>query len=149
MTPMQAAEAALEWSRRFGYQADADGADVWETARELERRLGADCDGHAVGCLMRMAELLADGTAQRAQGQEGADHAVPCAPCPLRLVIGDTATGRHAWCEIELDGAILWGDPTPGYADGWHGIWFWGRTPLFYYEYDGQVFGARGEYRRA
>lgn len=131
MRPMQAAVAALEWSRQFGYQADADGVDTWETARELERRLGADCDGHAVGCLMRMAEHV--------------EGPLP----PMRLVIGDIAIGRHAWCEIEIDRTIYWSDPTPGFADGWHGLWFWGRTPLFYYEYDGQVFGARGEYVRA
>jgi hypothetical protein len=128
LPPRGAMERAIEWSQALGYLADADGRDYWETAREMERALGADCDGHAVGCLQRFAE-----------------HCRRPLP-PVYLVLGETRGGGHAWIEIELDGEILWGDPTPGYGAGLHRPGYWARTARYAYQFDGATFGQGFEY---
>lgn len=131
MSPREAMEAAIRWSTRFRYIPDPEMADYWETARELERQMGADCDGHAVGAIQRYWQLCSPPRSQ------------------AYFVVGD-APRRHAWPQLELfTGEILWGDPTPGYPDGlMPPAWWSQRVPLYWYRFNGECFSARGDYVR-
>lgn len=129
MRARPAAEAGLAWSRQYRYLPEL--VEYFETAREVERRMGADCDGLCVGAIQKAWSL---GDAPQA---------------PAWFVIGDTAQGAHAWPQWEIDGERLWGDPTPGWPTGLHPVYWWQRTPRWWYRYDGECFGARGEFARA
>lgn len=115
MTRAETMTAAIVWSQGYPYIADPPDADVWETLREMVRAKGCDCDGHAFACLQRFAESC-----------EG-----PVPPCGLVLgsIRGGPEGQRHLWIEIELDGALWWGDPTPGYTPELHPVSWWARTP--------------------
>lgn len=100
---------------RFGYVPDSTSKDVmvqlledtWDTAEEVERRGAADCDGHAIWCLHRGAELALA-------------YLTPVAPLgEWRLVAGVVLQRGlwlgHAWCALALPGRDEeWADPT------WH-----------------------------
>ncbi len=132
MTPQQALEAGIAWARQCRWAPEL--VDYWRTARELEQQMtegqGEDCDGHGVGAVQRAWTLCP-------------------APKPrLFLVVGDVP-GRHLWPQLGPMESALWGEACPGGPDGLMPPSWWARVPLWWYEYDGECFGERGEYVRA
>lgn len=135
MTPREALERAVDEMHEIPYVMEI--GDRWESLREMLAARGADCDGHAAGCVERTAMLLK-----------------PLVPNRLVFVVGDVRQrggavpfGLHAWVELAHDGEVLWADPTPGYPRVVAApSWWKDRTPLWGAMWDGRIFAEAIEY---
>jgi len=127
VTPRAALQAALDWCAQFRYVPER--AEFWDTARDLERNLGADCDGFAVACIQ--------------QAHEAADEPKPT----FYLIVGRVPQGGHAWVEMEAARERLWADPTPEWPKEIQPpSWWAGRSPMYAYRFDGVIFSERYAY---
>lgn len=96
MTPETHLDQLITTARaRFAYIPEPIGADEWDTVTEFESRGGGDCDGFVIWTLTKA--ILQNPT-----------------PSLYWMVIGQTANGWHAWCELRYPTHRIWADPTWG-----------------------------------